>query len=66
MTKDKLFKISSVSLILGFLSIGCGLGLLFEKGIIGSIIGIGVGLVSFSITVFRILKRMDIYNKTEI
>jgi len=66
MTKNRLFKISSISLILGFLLIGCGVGQLFQKGFIGSIIGIGIGLTLFSINGFRIMKRMDIYNKTEI
>ena len=66
MTKNRLFTISSITLILGFLLIGCGLGHLFQKHCIVSIIGAGVGLVLFAVNAFRTLKRMDIYNKTEI
>jgi len=66
MTKYNLFKISSISLIVGFLLFGFGVGQIFSKGFIGLIIGTGIGFISFSLIVFRIIKRMDIYNKIEI
>lgn len=66
MTKSKLFKISSVTLILGFTLIGWGIGEIFEKHFTGILIGAGIGLTLFSSTIFRLIRRMDIYNKTEI
>jgi len=66
MTKAILYKISNIVLILGFLLIGLGVGILFQKGLIGLTLGIGVGFVLSSFNTLRIIKRMDIYNKIEI
>ena len=66
MTKNKLLKVSSWTLVIGFALIGFGFGQLFGKGILGLTIGTGIGLVLFSLTIFRLIRRMDIYNKTEI
>ena len=66
MKKIKLLKISSVALIIGFSLVGYGTGQVFGKGFIGLTIGTGIGFILFGLTLFRIIKRMDIYNKTEI
>lgn len=66
MTKNNLLKTSSVALIVGFSFIGFGVGQLFCQGFLGLIIGSGIGLILFALTMFRIIKRMDIYNKTKI
>lgn len=66
MTKKNLLTLSSLALIIGSLLIGLGIGLFFNKALVGSSIGLGFGLLLLSLSILKVIKRMDIYNKTEI
>lgn len=66
MKKIDLLKLSSGALIIGFTFIGIGIGWIFKKQSSGAIIGLGIGMTILSFINFRILRRMDIYNKDEI
>jgi len=66
MTKTALFYYSTSSLIIGSLSIGLGIGKLFDKACEGTLIGIGVGLILTAINSFRIYKKLLAFNKDNV
>jgi hypothetical protein len=59
-----LFYFTMGSLIIGFLLIGIGITLLFDKcWCIGALIGAGLGLVLSTFISLKVLNNMQIYNK---
>lgn len=63
MKKEFLFYTAIVFALLGFTLVGLGIGILFCKPCVGSMIGFGIGLTTSSLAIFRVFRRIDAYEK---
>lgn len=63
MKKQSLFNTAIIFTIIGLTLIGYGLGKIFCRPFSGAIIGLGAGLCSTAIILFKTYRRFDAYEK---
>lgn len=61
MKKELIYYVAIVFALSGFTLLGLGLGIIFSRPCVGSIIGFGTGLIISSLTLFRVFRRIDAY-----
>ena len=65
MKNEKIFYSAVVFTILGLSLIGLGVGKVFNRPCVGTIIGLGLGLLTSALTLFKIFRRMDAFEKKQ-
>jgi len=66
MTRVTIYYSGIISLFLGCLFLGIGIGKLFDKTCEGTLIGIGLGLLLIALTSSRIYKKLLAFNKEKL
>jgi len=61
--KETLFKWGIALQIIGNTLVGYGIGKIFDNNCSGSIIGLGVGLTSSAMILFRVFRRLAAFEK---
>ncbi len=65
MKKENLFKWGIAILIIGNTLVGYGIGKIFDNNWSGSIIGLGIGLTSAAMILFRVFRRLTAFEKNK-
>ena len=65
MKNENLFKLGIALLIIGNTLVGLGIGKIFNNTCNGSIIGLGVGLTSAAMILFRVFRRLAAFEKNK-
>ena len=63
MKKEPLFYVAVIFTVVGLSLIGLGVGKIFDRPCIGTIIGLGIGLCATALTLFSVFRRIDAYEK---
>ncbi|MBL7884241.1 MAG: hypothetical protein JNL69_09240 [Bacteroidia bacterium] len=63
MKKETLFYVAVIFTVIGLSLIGLGVGKIFNRPCVGTIIGLGIGLCATALILFRIFRRIDAFEK---
>jgi len=63
MKKEPLFYTGISFTIVGISLVGFGVGIIFNRPCVGTIIGLGTGLCATALILFRLLRRIDAFEK---
>lgn len=63
MKKEIIFYTAITFALLGFTLLGLGIGTIFCRPLVCSIIGFGTGLIISAFALFRVFRRIDAYEK---
>lgn len=63
MKKEPLFYVAVTFTVVGLSLIGLGVGRIFTRPYVGTIIGLGVGLCASALVLLRVFRRIDAFDK---
>ncbi|GHT10323.1 hypothetical protein FACS189432_06930 [Bacteroidia bacterium] len=61
--KNKYYILGNISVIIAGILIGLGIGIIFDKWVVGILTGLGMSLFVVGIILLKTYKRLDIFEK---